>query len=307
MFKILIKNVKKNFSNSNQNKFEEAKKKAMEMYEKIQNQEKLTKNKKVEEEFLKSRNEDTENLNLDVSHYKKENVKNKIENFLENYQYISQRKKLSPNEEGINLNYYNKIHDDIVYFKLSKEYKNNIDKEKWVKIYEAKFDPNYEKFLNFLNKFLKIVLLYGTILFITGIYKKKFKVEKNQNLTNSLTKKEIFLWCFFYTIVTWIYIINRGFINRTIYKLLAKDDKIRIFLNNSNKKEQNKKFIETDICKLFSITSKSKNLHEIFYYGEKQKVLQMFANKNAFYDKNLLVNLCHPKVKSIKFTNLDTI
>ena len=133
MFKILLKNVKKNFSNSNQNKFDDAKKKALEMYEKIQNQEKLIKNKKVEEEFLKSRKKDTDNLNLDVSDYKTENVKNKIENFLENYQYISQRKKASPKEEVLNLNYYNKIHDDIVYFKLSKDYKNNIDKEKWVK------------------------------------------------------------------------------------------------------------------------------------------------------------------------------
>jgi len=311
MLKNFFSLARKNFSNSNQNKFEEAKKRAMEMYEKIQNQEKLIKNKKTEEEFLKNRREEADKINFDVSDYKKENVKHQIENFLENLNVVEQRKKKSVGEEGLNLNYYNKIHEDVVYYKLNQNDKNKIDKEKWVNIYEAKFDPSYENFLNLLNKLLKILLAYGTFLLLKKIYKiKNPKSENNPNnpknsQVSSFTKMEIFSWSLFYFFTIWMFLINRGFIKRTVYKLSVKEDKIRIYLHNSNKKEQNKTFKQTEISKLFSITSKSKNLHEILYHGDHNQVFQMFANKNAFYDKHLLFNLCHPKVKAIKFTNLD--
>jgi len=206
-------------------------------------------------------------------------------------------------------------------YKLSDFYKATIDKDKWVKIYEAKFDPNYEKMMNFLLQLVKILIFYKTLVYIKkyiwGGNVKNEKNEKNQknqknekNQQNqkkeqitAFSKKDLSFMFVFYFFTLGFYFINLGFFKRNVHRILVKNSHARLFYKNSN--DSNREYVEIPIEKMTSITSKSKTMHEVFYVNEKNKVCQFFLYKNAFYDKNFLVNLCHPKVKKVKFTNVN--
>lgn len=164
-------------------KIEEAKRKAMEMYEKMRQEEKIKLNRQLEEDIkqktIKNKNSSVEENNIET--------KKKIEEIFDKFEFIEKNKnsgfeKDERNKESIlnkwknrrgnkvndelNLNYYNKIEDDVLMYKLSDFYKATIDKDKWVKIYEAKFDPNYEKMMNFLLQLVKILIFYKTLVYI---------------------------------------------------------------------------------------------------------------------------------------------
>ena len=66
------------------------------------------------------------------------------------------------------------------------------------------------------------------------------------------------------------------------------------------KTKQNNTYMETEINKLISIKSKAKNIHQIFYVKD-NKVLQLFALKNGFYDKGFLFNLCNPNLELLLY------
>ncbi len=96
-------------------------------------------------------------------------------------------------------------------------------------------------------------------------------------------------------------IIDRSFSKRLIYKIqLNKNnfDTVKIILQNK------KTPIETELINIFSITSKKKNFHEIVFYNVNNKITQLFACKNAVYEPELLINICHKNVRKVKFYNL---
>jgi len=109
----------------------------------------------------------------------------------------------------------------------------------------------------------------------------------------------------FYLTTIGLYLLNRGYMKQLIYKITVKENKSRIYLHNENKTKQNTLYFETDIDKLISIKSSAKNTHKIFYLDAENRILQLFALKNGFYDKAFLYNLCSPKVKSVIFTNVN--
>jgi hypothetical protein len=332
--------VKKKLSEGNNKKIEEAKKKAMEMYEKMRNEEKIKLNRKLEEEI---KSKDQVKKTFDVDEYKSEDTKKKIEEIFDKFEFIEKTKKdidnrdrdkesivnkwknrrvsktSNPSDE-LNLNYYNKIENDVLLYKLSDFYKANIDKEKWVKIYEAKYDPNYEKMINFLLQVVKILIFYKSLVYVKKYFwGEKKNLPKNQNEKNSpnpiqeiktgldaFSKKDLAFMLIFYSFTLGFYFINIGFFKRNVAKMLIKNDKARIFYTNSNKTKQNTEYFEIPIERLTSITSNSKTMHEVLYLDERNKAAgQFFLYKNAFYDKNFLVNLCHPKVKRVRFTNVN--
>jgi hypothetical protein len=293
------------------NKLNEAKKKAMEMYEKMRNDEKIQINRKLEQEMLEK---EKANKSLkDVADYKSEDQKKKFEEIFDRFNFIETMGNSKKDDKfankstrasiiNENLNYYNKIRGDTLHYKLNEHQKNSFDKDMWLKIYEIKYDPNFEKLKNFLLKFLKIIIFYKSYFYIK---KYLWNKEKDEYKIKYPTIKEGIFMLSFYSITIGLFIMNVGFNKRNISKIFIKDDKIRVFLYNNNKTIQNNIFSEIPIERLTSITSKSKTLHEILYFNEKNKVDQLFAPKNAFYDKHLLVNICHPNVKRINFTNFN--
>ena len=186
----------------------------MEMYESMISQEKLKVNKKLEEDMLKK--QISQKRTFEVNEYKNENTKRKIEEIIDNYQFINKNEsRVSSNGSVVgNLNYYNRIKDDTLFFKLNDYYKSTIDKDNWVKIYEVKYDPNLVKLINFLVKFFKIIILYKTVLYLKKIYQNNSTEKKV-----SLQKKDYILMLLFYLFTFGLYFINVGFYKRNITKI----------------------------------------------------------------------------------------
>jgi hypothetical protein len=285
-------------------KLEEAKKKALEIYEKMREQEKIGLNRKIENEILEKHENQNKKESIEVDDYRSDEIKKQVEDFVDKFQFIEKpidnnHNKLSLSQvkrSSLNLNYYNKIQNDTLFYKLNDYYKNMIDENNWVKIYEIKYDPNYEKFIKFLINLLKFVIFYKTF-----FYFKKFILNRSEKKP----LKEYLKMICFYSLAIGFYFFNMGFYKRSVTKIQVKADKIRVYFYNQNKTSQNKVFKEIPIENLRSITSKSKGLNEILYLTETRKVGQMFAQKNAIYDKAFLINLCDPKVTRVKFTNVD--
>ncbi len=296
-------------------KLEEAKKRAMEMYNKIITEENASKNKKLEEEIL---SDIDSRKQPDVSDFKTPEAKDKVGYIADNFKFVDTQKK--KDSKNLNLNYFNRINDSVLHFKLDDKMKSTIDKDDWVKMYEAKFDPNYEKFLKYLFQFLKILIFYKTLWYFKKYVwgrnnnnkKNRKNNDNNQNNKNTneaplpISLKNAAFIILFYSTTFGLYFSNKGYTKKLIYKILVKGDKVRIFKYNQNKTRQNTEYIETEIANLIKMTSKSRNLHQIFYRSiEKKKVLQLFALKNGLYDERFLFNLCHPKVKAVEFTNVN--
>jgi len=209
MFKKLLT---KKFTDSK--KIEEAKKKAMEMYEKMRKEEKISLNRELEKSLLEKQKKDNTNKLEDINEYKNEKTKQTIEELFDKFNYVekeeirddkeskkeinrkereeslnvrlglrNQKLMFNNNSNPINLNYYNKIEGEVLLYKLNDYFKNNIDKENWVKVYEAKYDPSYEKFKNFFLNLLKVIIFYKTLFYI-----KKF-IWKNNESSESIKLK----------------------------------------------------------------------------------------------------------------------
>jgi hypothetical protein len=304
MYKFVIKKFVDN------KKLEEAKKKALEIYEKMRVQEKIDINRKIEKQIFENQKEAKKTFKIEE--YSTDEIKNQVEDIVGKFQFIEKPTHKNPDksqeelktqsggkirsESRLNLNYYNKIDNDTLMYKLNDYYKNLIDEEKWLKIYEIRYDPNFEKLIQFLLNLFKFIIFYKTFFYI-----KKFI----WNYSEKKTLKEYVKMIFFYSFAFGFYLVNMGFYKRSVTKILVKGDKIRVYFYNMNKTSQNKVYKEIPIENLRSITSKSKGLNEILYLTDSKKVGQMFAQKNAFYDKAFLVNLCSPQVKRVKFTNVD--
>jgi hypothetical protein len=121
-----------------------------------------------------------------------------------------------------------------------------------------------------------------------NIYEIKFAIKKH--------------WIIFigYTFLFFIFLMNRSFNKRIIHSIfldIENGQNLRI------KKLHSINFDTIKVGNMYSITSRKKNIHEIFYFDAKGKKEQMFLNKNAYYDPLLIMNICHPQSKSVKIMN----
>jgi hypothetical protein len=287
----MLKNVFKRFCDKI--KLNEAKQRAMKMYEDMIKSEKIKSNRKLEETMTKNKEfenipeEKLEEFKTIENEYKSEKMKQKVESLIESFSFVDENK----NGREKLTNFQNKIEGETLYYKLPKD--KVVDNE-WVKIYEQNIDEKFFKFKNFFKK-----------LFIAFVIIKTFKYYKKYKTKELFEKKsDLVYFGLFYTFCLSVFLLNRSFTSRTIFKILLNyktGDKAKLYLTLDYIKPAS---IETDLINIFSITSRSKNLHEILIYDKNNKIKQIFAPKNAFYDPNLLVSLCHPRVRKIKFTDI---
>ena len=94
-----------------------------------------------------------------------------------------------------------------------------------------------------------------------------------------------------------IFLMNRSFNKRVVQRVLLDLENGQIL---KIKKLHSINYETIKVGNMFSITSRKKNVHEIFYYDSNGKKDQMFLNKNAYYDPLMFVNICHPQAKAVK-------
>ena len=293
MYRLIIKKF------SDKIKIEEAKKRAMKLYEEMLNKENISKNRQLEESlsYKKENNIEPNNFNntsnLSIRNKGKnnsENYENKVKEVLASYKLINPvGEKFSFSSDSN----YSKIENNILLYKLkqnklnNKNISENLEQNIWLNIYENKENEKFENLKKYLFILFKLILGLKTYQLIKKILVDKKEYEKYQYIG---------MICF-YSSLCLIFTMNRSFNKRVVKKIMLNTnhgDLVRIIFE----KKQN--IFETKIGNLYSITSKRKNVHEIFYYNINNKVDQLFVPKNAFYDPLLLMNICHPLVKQVK-------
>ncbi len=291
----MLRYVSKKFF-SDRKKLEEAKKRAMKTYEEMLNHQNILKNRELEESLKNIEKQKFENPKIEIQ---KETIRKNNKEINKNYEkkvqeVLSNYKLVNNITEKFNFtsdSNYSKIENGTLNYRLKKTKLNNTSLENgiWLNIYENKINEKFEKLKRNLFLIIKLLFLYETYKFLKNIYEKKINMTYLQNFG---------IFCF-YSSICIIYSINKSFNRRVVRKILFNtnsSETIKIIMQNKNMS-----FFETKISNLYSITSKKKNVHEIFYYNIYNKRDQLFVPKNALYDPILLMNLCHPQVKSIKF------
>jgi hypothetical protein len=283
---------------TDKNKLNEAKRRAMEMYEKMQNQEKQSMNKQLEKTLLEKTQSERqkyikkEGIDMpEVEELKSKGTKQKIEEIVSNFNYISSTQNDSKNKEILinRLQGTYRVDKDILYFRLSEYYKSQTDQDNFVKIYQLMVDDNFEKFKNLILTVLKLFFLIYSVKVA-----KKYIYDKTQ-----ITLVKGVGICIFYISILTLYFTSRSFNKSIVKEILLKGAELKINFYQNNKQ------LSANVEDLFSITSKRKNVHEILMRNrESSRIEQLFLYKNAVYDANLLKNICHPNVKSVRFTNM---
>ena len=283
---------------SDKQKLEEAKKRAMKMYENMVNQQNVIKNHELEESLNNLENKKGENssINADIEakslrKSKKDvnqNYEKKVQEVLASYKMVNN------NTEKIKFasdSHYSKIDNGTLNYRLRKSklsaeaLENNI----WLNIYENKINKKFEKLKRNLFFVIKLLFVYKTFEIIKDIYKKKIETTNLQNAGI----------IGIYAVVFTLYGINKGFSRRVVSNIwlnVQSGDTLKVLMQNIYDG-----YVETKIAIIYSITSRRRNVHEIFYYNKYNKVDQLFLPKNALYDPLLIMNLCHPQVKTVKF------
>jgi len=261
---------------TNKEKLEEAKKRAMSTYEAMMSQQKILMNNSLEEQLMKNKD-----INTD---YKSKEVHDKISNFISNYEFVETKR---PSLKQFNNIHYN-LKNETLYCNMSEFLKRSFNDEKeWLTIYECIIDKSYEKFKKIVKFIIFSIVIYKTIKYI----------NKKKELSRLNYMSMIVFYSFFIT----IFFMDRGFSKRLIHRIqLNKDNFDRVKITLQNKKNP----VETELINIFSISSKKKNFHEIVFYNVNNKITQLFASKNAKYDPELLINICHKNVRKVKFYNL---
>jgi hypothetical protein len=317
MFKLIFKKFCSE-GKGDKKKLEDAKKRAMEAYEKMLTNKKIESNRILEENMKAQTIKDREGTKdvPKMSDYKSKKAEKIVENIVENFEYVPRPKTDDLNFSTSSNSYSSKssssgnsyqlmVENHVLLYKLNDQFKNNIDpKDNFIKIYELKYDPGYEKFLKIIIKILEAIVIIQTYKYIKKYFYEKQKIEK----------KNIFSMGLFYSTFIFIYFLNSSVAKRTVTKITVNKDKIRLYFYNKNKLKQHNNFKETKIENLIKIDSKKGNSHEIILNvpfarnlgrGETFSSKQILVPKNAHYDKFLLVSLCHPKVYEVKFINLE--
>ncbi len=284
---------------SDKQKLEEAKRRAMKMYEDMVNQQSVIKNQELEESLINIKNKKAENSSVNeedteaksVRKSKKEvnhNYEKKVQEVLASYKMVNNTtEKLTFTSDS----HYSKIDSGTLNYRLRKSklnaeaHENNI----WLNIYENKINEKFEKLKRRFFLVVKLLFIYKTFEIIKDIYKKKIKTTHLQNAGIIAI----------YSVILTLYLVNRGFNRRIVSKILLNvqtGDTLKILMLKNNVG-----YVETKIANIYSITSKRRNVHEIFYYNKYNKVDQLFLPKNAHYDPLFIMNLCHPQVKKVNF------
>lgn len=283
---------------SDKQKLEEAKKRAMKMYEDKVNQQNVIKNHELEESLKNLERKKTENSTINhesesksLRKSKKEinqNYEKKVQEVLSSYKMVNQTtEKITFASDS----YYSKIENGSLNYRLRKckFSAEALENDTWLNIYENKVNEKFEKLKRNFFFVLKLLFIYETYEILKDIYKKKISTTNMQNTG-------IFA---IYAVILSAYAINKGFSKRVVSKIwlnVQTGDTLKILMHNKNVG-----YIETKIANIYSITSKRRNVHEIFYYNKYNKVDQLFLPKNALYDPLLIMNVCHPQVKIVKF------
>lgn len=283
---------------SDKQKLEEAKKRAMKMYENMVNQQNVIKNHELEESLKNLENKKGENSSINADTEAKslrkskkdvnQNYEKKVQEVLASYKMVNN------NTEKIKFasdSHYSKIDNGTLNYRLRKSklsaeaLENNI----WLNIYDNKINKKFEKLKRNLFFVIKLLFVYKTFEIIKDIYKKKIETTNLQNAGI----------IGIYAVIFTLYGINKGFSRRVVSNIwlnVQSGDTLKVLMQNNNVG-----YVETKIANIYSITSKRRNVHEIFYYNKYNKVDQLFLPKNALYDPLLIMNLCHPQVKTVKF------
>jgi hypothetical protein len=264
---------------SDKNKLGDARKRAMETYEKMLSENKININRGLEDD-LKSKERGP-----DLKDYKSQETRKRVEDLVSNFEYVKIEK---PKLENVISKA--RIRGDTLYYTMSDYNKLSYQSDRdWMTIYELMVDRTFEKFKNALKLLLLGLLTYNTY---------KWLLRGDQ--TEKLTKSRVIKYTLFYGFVIGLFIIDRSFNKGFVTRIQLRKqglDKLRIYLQTGGS-------LEVDVKSLFSISSKRKSHHEIMLYNG-GKVLQLFASKNAKYDQELLINLCHRDIAKVKFTNLN--
>jgi len=142
-------------------------------------------------------------------------------------------------------------------------------------------------------------MIVSLILFI--IYK-GYRYIKKLYIDQEITIKSVAGPIVLYSSLLGLYFLNKGFKKRTIRSIYLDKggEKLKFILFGG--KQNNPNILETGVKNVFSITSKRNNIHEILIAIDgKKDFIQLFAYKNASYDRKLLMNMCHPFVNKIVF------
>lgn len=281
---MIFKNFKsaKKFCSKN-DKIAEAKKRAMKIYDDIILNRKVNSNRDLEEKTILNKNVD--DYKDEIKSFKSEKFKEKISNLVDNFEFVDSKVKSKENQQMFK-SIEHKIFNEVFIYKFPN--KENIIDNEWLRIYEFKIDEKFDKF----KRLVKNLILVFIVVLTLKIIKKRKRLNKLQILTYSS----------FYLFALSLFFINRAFSKQTvkmIYLNYKEGDKLKIFMHD--KKKQN--FFVLDIINLFSITSRKENLHELLFYNSKNKIQQIFLNKKANYDVNLISNIAHPKVRKVKFSD----
>jgi hypothetical protein len=321
---MLIKSlIKKTFcvDNKNQNLKEAKKQAAMKLYNELLNNQNSKINQNIEKilkditiESIESSNNNNsnnsnsirnskKNINANTNYYEK-----KIDSLLDNYKLINQT------EERFNFSSdsnFSKIIDGVYHYNINSnkfsyiksQYEKNKNKNnnknnnhidtKWLKIFEIKIDQKFENFKKIIFLIFKVLIFYKTYGLIRNYIDNKN--EKDFSLNLFIKKNSLIL--FGYSLLTLVFLMNRSFNKRIIHSIFLDLE------NGQNLKIKKLNSINFEVIKIgniYSITSRKKNIHEIFYFDAKGKKEQIFLNKNAYYDPLLIINICHPQSKSVK-------
>ena len=285
---------------SDKQKLEEAKKRAMKKFEEMlnqQNQQNMIKNRELEDSLKNLGNKDSENSSNHEAEAKSlrkskkeanQNYEKKVQEILASYKMVNNTTEKTSFASD---SQYSKIDNGTLNYRLrrSKISSETLENSAWLNIYENKINEKFEKLKRYLFLVVKLLFLYESYQIIKNIYEKKIETTKLQNAG-------IFAA---YAILLTVYGINKGFNRRVVEKIslnIQTGDTLKILMKNNNVG-----IIEAKIANLYSITSKRRNVHEIFYYKTLNKVDQLFLPKNALYDPLLIMNICHPQVKTVKF------
>src|SRR4051794_14561882 len=108
MFKLLFKS----FCEGKPKKLASAKKRAMEMFDKINNEQISKSNRSLEEEILKKTSEERKEQTSfpDIKDYKTDEYKNQVNDLIDSYEYINKNSNTKISKP--NLSYYIKIEND---------------------------------------------------------------------------------------------------------------------------------------------------------------------------------------------------
>lgn len=282
---------------SDKQKLEEAKKRAMKKYEEIINQQNVMKNRELEESLKNITNKNFENSTNNQETESKSLRKSKKE-ISQNYEkkvqeVLAAYKMVNNNSEKVSFSsdsQYSKVENGTLHYRLrrSKLNQESLENNCWLNIYENKVNEKFEKLKRNFFIVVKLLFLYETYQIIKDIYNKKIETSRLQNVGIFSAYAILFL----------IYGINKGFSRRVVEKIslnIKTGDTLKISMKNKDVG-----IFETKIGNLYSITSKRRNIHEIFYYNKSFITDQIFLPKNAQYDPLLIMNLCHPQVKIVK-------